>query len=138
MVWSTVRLCYGSVLLCATQMAVTDMTAMPVTGSIFISALPSYESAISAALSGKECAVQGASVCAFNVVDDAQASGMAYIFTVSLSNPCAGHEHLDAYRAELAWPRAQAGWKFFTCAMCSHDTCRIINMHDHPLQVFVY
>lgn len=56
------------------QLAVTDMTAMPVTGSVFIGSLASYAPAINTALAGKRCAIGNASVCAYNVVDDSQVS----------------------------------------------------------------
>lgn len=53
-------------------MYLIDMTAMPVSGQVFIGQLAGYSPAFNAALAGKKCAVVNASVCAFNVATNAQ------------------------------------------------------------------
>lgn len=55
-----------------TQLAVIDMTALPVSGRVYLAALPTYSKAIIATFGATRCPVEGATVCAYNSLDGNQ------------------------------------------------------------------
>lgn len=54
------------------QLAVIDMTALPVSGRVYLAALPTYSKAIITSFGATRCPVEGATVCAYNSLDGNQ------------------------------------------------------------------
>lgn len=87
---------YNAIVHAYLQAMFIDLTAMPVSGQVFIGQLPNYSSEINAAFAGRMCGVANASVCAYNAATDTQVrydpqhsqpTGTLSLFTLGSSPP---------------------------------------------------
>lgn len=75
------------------QIAFTDMTAMPLTGNVYMAALStanaSYDAAWNSAFGSSQCPMEGVTVCAYNTMSNTMVRTRALLPDMSVqASPC--------------------------------------------------